>query len=250
MAGHSHWANIQRRKGAVDAKKGKTFGKLARQIIVAARQGGGDPEMNLQLKYAIDKAKAVSMPKDNIERAVKRGTGELGGEQLESMMYEAIGPGGVFILMEILTDNRNRTAPEVRKILERKDARMGSVAWAFEQKGMISVPTGATDEDALLEAVLEAGGEEMERVGDTFQVTTAPTELDKVRSVLQEKEIPIEAAELTQMPANPNPVDIETGKKVIELLEMLEDHDDVQNVYSNVELPEDLLKEAASATEG
>jgi len=246
MAGHSHWANIQRRKNAVDAKKGKLFSKLARQITIAARQGGGDPESNITLKYAIDKARAVSMPKENIERAIKKGTGELESERFETMFYEAIGPGGVFILMEILTDNRNRTAPEIRKLLEKKDARMGSVAWAFEQKGMIVVPAADVEEDSLLESVLEAGAEDMQRVGDTFQVITAPTDLDRVRRALVERGMPVESAELTRLPKTPNPVDEETGRKVLSLLEDLQDHDDVQNVYSNVELPEALLAEAAA----
>jgi len=246
MAGHSHWANIQRRKNAVDAKKGKLFSKLARQITIAARQGGGDPESNITLKYAIDKARAVSMPKENIERAIKKGTGELESERFETMFYEAIGPGGVFILMEILTENRNRTAPEIRKLLEKKDARMGSVAWAFEQKGMIVVPAADVEEDSLLESVLEAGAEDMQRVGDTFQVITAPTDLDRVRRALVERGMPVESAELTRLPKTPNPVDEETGRKVLSLLEDLQDHDDVQNVYSNVELPEALLAEAAA----
>ena len=246
MAGHSHWHNVQRRKGAVDAEKGKIFGKLARNIIVAARQGGGDPDMNLALQYAVDKAKAVSMPKDKIERAIKKGTGDLAGAQYEGMMYEAIGPGGGFVLMEILTDNRNRTASEIRKVLEKKGARMGSVAWAFEQKGLITVPCEGAEEDEVLEVVLEAGGEDMERVGDCFQITTLPAELERVRRLLVERGITIESAELSRIASTPNPVDEETGRKVLSLLETLEDHDDVQNVFSNVELPEELLAEVSA----
>jgi len=246
MAGHSHWANIQRRKSAVDAKKGKVFSKLARQITIAARQGGGDPDSNIALKYAIEKARAVSMPKENIERAIKKGTGELASERFESVFYEAIGPGGVFILVEALTDNRNRTAPEIRKILEKRDARMGSVAWAFEQKGMIVTSATGIEEDRLLDIVLEAGAEDMQRVGDTYQIITAPADLDKVRRALLQRGIAIESAELTQLPKTPNPVDEETGRKVLSLLEELHDQDDVQNVYSNVELPETLLAEASS----
>jgi len=243
MAGHSHWANIQRRKGAVDAKKGRLFSKLARNIMVAARAGGGDPDSNLALKYAIDKAKSYSMPKDNIERAVKKGTGEVEGQNFENVMYEVIAPGGVFVLMEILTDNRNRTASEVRKVLERKDAHMGSVAWAFEQKGLITVPAEGVDADELLEAVLDAGAEDIERVADCFQVTTAAADMDAVRRALIDRDIAVESAEISQVPKNSTPVDEGTGRKVLELLEQLEDLDDVQNVYSNIELPETLLAE-------
>ena len=183
------------------------------------------------------------MPKENIERAVKKGTGELGAMTFESVMYEAIGPGGVFILMQILTDNRNRTASEVRKILEKKGAHMGSVAWAFEQKGLIMVSAEGVSEDDLLEIILEAGGEDMQQVGDCYQITTAAAEMDKVRRALTERKISVESAEVSQLPNNPTPVDEETARKVLSLLETLEDHDDVQNVYSNVELPESLLAE-------
>ena len=242
MSGHSHWANVQRKKGASDAKRGKVFSKLARQIMVAARQGG-DLDSNLTLKYAVDRAKAVSMPKDKIDRAINKGTGELAGEQLETITYEAIGPGGVFILIEVLTDNRNRTASEIRKMLERRNARMGSVAWAFERKGLLTVPAEGTSEDDLLESVLGAGGEDLERVGDSFQVTTAAGDLDAVRRSLVAAGVSVEAAELTQLAKNPTPVDEGTGKTVLDLLEQLGDHDDVQNVYSNVDLPETLLAE-------
>jgi YebC/PmpR family DNA-binding regulatory protein len=187
------------------------------------------------------------MPKDGIERAIKKGTGELAGEAaLESVMYEAIGPGGVFILIEILTDNRNRTASEIRKLLDLRNARLGSVAWAFEQKGLIVVPAEGVTEDDLLETALEGGAEDLARVGDGYQITTAPADLDPVRRMLAEKEVNVESADLTHLPTNPVPVDEETGRKMLELLEELEDHDDVQNVYSNLELPESLLAEMAT----
>lgn len=245
MAGHSHWANIQRRKGAVDDKRGRLFSKLAKNIMVAARAGGGDPDMNLSLKYAIDKAKSYSVPKDNIERAVKKGTGELGGTNFESAMYEAIAPGGVLVLMEILTDNRNRTASEIRKLLERKDAHMGAVAWAFEQKGLITVPAEGVDGDAILEIVLEAGAEDLSKVGDSFQITTAAGDMEGVRRALVEKGVTVESAEISQVPNNATPVDEATARKVLELLEQLQDHDDVQNVYSSIELSDELLAELA-----
>jgi YebC/PmpR family DNA-binding regulatory protein len=245
MSGHSHWATIRRKKGATDAKKGQVFSKLARQITLAARTGGGDPDSNLTLKYVMDKAREASMPKDNIERAIKKGTGELEGVSLESAQYEAIGPGGVFILIECLTDNRNRTAPEIKKILEMRNARLGSAAWAFEPKGMISIPAAGITEEKLMDTVIEAGGEDLQRVGETFQVITSPTDLDGVRRALTEQGVQIENAELTQLPKNTVAVDEETGRKLMSLLAEVEDHDDVQNVYSNMELPESLLQEAS-----
>jgi YebC/PmpR family DNA-binding regulatory protein len=245
MSGHSHWATIRRKKGATDSKRGQLFSKLARQITIAARTGGGDPETNIGLKYAMEKAREYSMPKDNIERAIKKGTGELGGAVLESAQYEAIGPGGVFILIEVLTDNRNRTSSEIRKLLEMRNAHLGSVAWAFEQKGLITIPVEGVSEDQLLEAVLDAGGEDMQRTGGVFQVTTAPLELYRVKKALADKGIKVEAAEVTQMPKSSVPVDAEVGKKLMDLLSQIDDHDDVQSVYSNMELPESLLASMA-----
>lgn len=243
MSGHSHWANVQRKKGSSDAKRGKLFSKLARQIMIAARLGGGDRDSNLTLKYAIDRAKAVSMPKGNIERAVKKGTGELEAEQLEARTYEAIGPGGVFILIDVLTDNRNRTASEIRKMLELKGAHLGSVAWAFERKGLLTVAVEGVSEDDLLDKVLEAGAEDLDRVGDAFQITTAAGDLDAVKRALADARVSVEAAELTLLPKSATPVDEEIGRRMLELLEQLQDHDDVQNVYSNIDLPEVLLAE-------
>jgi len=245
MSGHSHWATIRRKKGATDSKRGQLFSKLARQITIAARMGGGDPETNIGLKYAMDKAREYSMPKDNIERAMKKGTGELGGAVLESAQYEAIGPGGVFILIEVLTDNRNRTSAEIRKLLEMRNAHLGSVAWAFEQKGLITVPAEGVSEDQLLEAVLDAGGEDMQRTGNVFQVTTAPLELYRVKKALADKGIKVESAEVTQMPKSSVPVDADVGRKLMDLLGQIDDHDDVQSVYSNMELPESLLASMA-----
>lgn len=246
MAGHSHSANIARRKGSVDAKRGKLFSKLARAIIVAARQGGGSPEANLDLKYAIDRARAVSMPKDNIERAIKRGSGELGdGVKLESCTYEAIGPGGSFFLIEVLTDNRNRTVPELRSILERRNAHLGNCAWAFERKGMIVVRADAVSEEDLMDTVLEAGAEDMELSGEFYEITTGPTGLDSVRSALMAKEVPIEDASVVQAPTTSVPVDEATGRKLLDFTDELDDHDDVQNVYSNVDFPDALLAEQA-----
>ncbi len=243
MSGHSHWATIKRKKGAVDAKKGQMFSKLAKAITIAARQGGADPDMNLGLKYAIDKARQFSMPKDNIDRAVKKGSGEGGTEQLESVKYEAIGPGGVFVLIECLTDSRNRTASEIRKMLELKNARLGSVAWAFEQKALMTVSGEGITEDQLIEVALEAGADDVQKAETSFQVTAAPHDGEAVRRALTEKGFKIESFEVAQVAKTPVGVDEETGRKVLALLEQIEEHDDVQNVYSNVDLPESLMKE-------
>src|SRR5438034_3170739 len=188
MSGHSHWATIRHKKGAIDAKRGKLFSKLSRAIIIAARHGGGDPEMNLKLRYAIDKARQVSMPKDNIERAVKRGTGELEGQTLEEITYEGYGPGGVAIMVEVLTDNRNRTAGEIRKIFERSGGKMGSagcVSYLFERKGIFGIDANQADEDTLMSLALDAGADDLKRVGSTFEITCDPTAFSAVQVAIQ-----------------------------------------------------------------
>ena len=215
MSGHSHWATIKHKKGAIDAKRGKLFSKLSRAIIIAARHGGGDPEMNLKLRYAIDKARSVSMPKDNIERAIKRGTGELEGAILEEITYEGYGPGGVAILVEVLTDNRNRTASEIRKIFERAGGKMGSagsVGYLFERKGLISVPTSATDEDTLMGIVLDAGADDLKRSGDTYDITCDPAAFHQVQDAFKKNNLTPVSAEVPQLAKAPVDVDSETGK--------------------------------------
>src|SRR5438477_12496224 len=187
MSGHSHWATIKHKKGAVDAKRGKLWSKLSRAIIIAARHGGGDPNMNLKLRYAIDKARAVSMPKDNIGRAIKRGTGDMEGVVFEEITYEGYGPGGVALLVEVLTDNRNRTAGEVRKIFERSGGKMGSagnVAFLFERKGIFSVDATATDEDTLMGIVLDAGADDLKQAGTAFDITCDPAAFNQVKDAL------------------------------------------------------------------
>jgi YebC/PmpR family DNA-binding regulatory protein len=244
MAGHSHWANIQHKKGIADAKRGKLWSKLSRLIIVAARHGGGDPEMNLKLRYAIDKARDVSMPKDNIERAIKRGTGELAGEALEELTYEGFGPGGVALLIDVMTDNRNRTSGEVRKILDRGGGKMGSagnVSFLFERKGQIAVEAAGTDEDTLLGIALDAGAEDVKHDGRLFVITTDPASFGAVQAALKEKGVAVASAEISQVPKVGVDVDAETGRKVAKLLEALDDHDDVQNVYTNANLTEAML---------
>jgi len=248
MSGHSHWATIKHKKSAVDAKRGKLWSKLSRAIIIAARQGGGDPTMNLKLRYAIDKARQVSMPKENIERAIKRGTGETEGVVYEEITYEGIGPGGVAFLVDVVTDNRNRTAGEIRKIFERGGGKMGSagnVAFRFERKGLFSVNADTVDEDALMSIVLDAGAEDMKRAGSTFDITCDPAHFSKVQEALQKNNIPTIVAEISQLPKAPLDVDKETAQKVLRLHEALDDHDDVQNVYTDLRMTEELMAEVA-----
>ncbi|MBV8456274.1 MAG: YebC/PmpR family DNA-binding transcriptional regulator [Acetobacteraceae bacterium] len=249
MSGHSHWATIKHKKGAIDAKRGKMFSKLSRAIIIAARHGGGDPETNLKLRYAIDKARQVSMPKDNIERAVKRGTGDLEGLTFEEIVYEGIGPGGVAILVEVLTDNRNRTAGEIRKTFERGGGKMGSagcVAYLFKRKGVFVVEAPAADEDTLMGIALDAGADDLKRSGTTYEITCDPAVFNAVQDALKANNITPTAADVSQVADTTVEVDLEDGKKVMRLLEALDDHDDVQNVYSNVHLSDQLVAEMAN----
>ncbi|NUO08788.1 MAG: YebC/PmpR family DNA-binding transcriptional regulator [Candidatus Brocadia sp.] len=246
MAGHSHWASIKHKKGAADAKKGKAFSKLARMITVAAKRGGGDPDMNPKLQLAISKARAVNMPKENIERAIQKGTGGGGGSELFECMYEGYGPHGVALMAEILTDNKNRTAPEIRKIFERFGGNMGEsgcVSWIFEKKGLIIVNDTGLNEDEFMMLVLDAGADDLQRVGDVFQVTCSQANLDAVKKTIEGKNIKVETAEVSWVPKNTIDLDETAGRKVLGLMEALEDHDDVQNVYSNFNLPQTLLSE-------
>jgi YebC/PmpR family DNA-binding regulatory protein len=244
MSGHSHWATIKHKKGAVDAKRGKLWSKLSRAIIIAARHGGGDPGMNLKLRYAIDKARAVSMPKDNIERAIKRGTGETEGT-FEELTYEGYGSGGVAVLVDVLTDNRNRTNGEVRKIFERCGGKMGSagaVAYLFDRKGLFAVDAKSIDEDTLMGVILEAGADDLKRQDDTFEILCDPTIFNEVKTALEKASITPTMAEITQLPKVPTEVDTETGMKVMRLMEALDDHDDVQNVYSSMQMTAQLAE--------
>jgi YebC/PmpR family DNA-binding regulatory protein len=245
MAGHSPWANIKHRKAAVDAKRGKLWTKLSKAIIVAAKMGGADPESNLRLRYAINDAKAVSMPKDNIERAIKRGTGELEGGEVEEVLYEGYGPGGAAILCEIMTDNRNRTAPEIRKIFDTHGGKLGAtncVAWMFERKGLLSISASKTTEDKLMEVVLEAGADDLKREGDAFHVTCPPEALNAVSEALAAAGIEPDSKQLTRIPSNTVEIsDVETARSVLKLMEALDDHDDVQNVVSNFTIPDEAL---------
>jgi YebC/PmpR family DNA-binding regulatory protein len=248
MSGHSHWATIKHKKGAVDAKRGKLWSKLSRAIIIAARHGGGDPNMNLKLRYAIDKARAVSMPKDNIERAIKRGTGELEGMTYEEITYEGFAPGGVAVLVDVLTDNRNRTAGEVRKIFERGGGHMGSagcVAYLFERKGLFAIDAKGVDEDTLLGIALDAGADDVKRSGSTFEVTCDPAAFSKVQDALQKNSLAVTHAEITQLGKTQVDPDAEAAQKVMRLIDALDDHDDVQNVYTNLNVTEAMVEAMA-----
>jgi YebC/PmpR family DNA-binding regulatory protein len=250
MSGHSHWATIKHKKGAIDAKRGKLFSKLSRAIIIAARHGGGDPEMNLKLRYAIDKARQVSMPKDNIERAIKRGTGEVEGQTFEELTYEGYGPGSVAILVDVLTDNRNRTNGEVRKIFERhggKLASAGAVAYQFERKGLFSIDATGVDEDTLLGIALDAGADDLKRSGSTYDITCDPAHFNQVQEALKKNNVTPQLAEISQIGKALVDADAETARKLMKLVEALDDHDDVQNVYTNLNLTEEVAAEMASS---
>jgi len=246
MSGHSHWAGIKYKKAALDAKRGKIWSKVARMIIVAAKQGGGDPSANLTLRYAIDKAKAANMPKDTIEKAIKKGTGELEGTSFEEVLYEGYGPSGVAIMVEALTDNRNRTGPEVKRLFEKHGGSMGTsgcVNWMFNKKGLITVKASSADEDQLLEIALSAGADDMQTVGDVFEITCEPGVYEELKKTLQEKEIAIELAEISMVPQNTVPITNEvTAKKIFSLMEVFEDHDDVQNTYANFDIPDEIME--------
>ena len=244
MSGHSHWATIKHKKAATDAKKGKLFSKLAKDIIMAAQSGGSDLDTNFTLRAAIEAAKAANVPKDNIERAIKRGTGELPGITYERITYEGYGPHGVALLVDVITDSRNRTASELRKAFSTRGGKMeGSVAWMFESKGLITVPASAISEDDLMELVINAGADDMVKSDATYEITTSPHEFNKVRQAILDKGITPEVAELTRLPQQRIKLEGDAARKVMNLLEVLEDHDDVQNVYTNFDAPDDLGEE-------
>jgi len=245
MSGHSHWAGIKYKKAALDAKRGKVWSKVARMIIVAAKKGGGDPSANLSLRYAIDKAKAANMPKDTIEKAIKKGTGELEGTSFEEVLYEGYGPAGVAIMVEVLTDNRSRTGPEIKRIFEKHGGSLGTsgcVNWMFTKKGLIAVNAANVNEEQLMEIALGAGADDMREVGDVFELTCEPSEYEKLKKTLQEKEIPIEVAEISMVPKSTIGIsDEHTAKRIISLMEAFEDHDDIQNTYANFDIPAEII---------
>ncbi|HWM13263.1 MAG TPA: YebC/PmpR family DNA-binding transcriptional regulator [Gaiellaceae bacterium] len=252
MSGHSKWSSIKHKKGAADAKRGKLFSKLSRAIIVAAREGGPDPEANATLATAIQKARDSSMPKDNIERAVARGAGGAsdGDAAYETVTYEGYGPGGVAVFVEALTDNRNRTAAEVRHLFTKNEGNLGTsgaVAWLFERKGVVIVSRDAVDEDELMLAAADGGAEDVGQDGSSFQVTAAPDDLAAVRTALDGAGIALESAEVTMLPKTTVAIEDEgTAKKLLRLMDALEENDDVQAVYANFDIPEGILEAVAA----
>jgi YebC/PmpR family DNA-binding regulatory protein len=244
MAGHSKWHNIRIRKGKQDAIRGKMFTRLAREIIIAARAGGGSPEANPRLRLAIEKAREQSMPADNIKRAIQRGTGEMEGAQYEEVIYEGYGPGGVAIMMECTTDNRNRTVSELRHLLSKHGGNMGeagSVAWQFKRQGVIMVLGDSISEEALLEIALEAGAEDVATEDEHYIVKTAPEDFIAACEYLKEKSVPIAESELQMVPTNTVRVEGDTAVKLLRLLDILEEHEDVQNAYANFDMPDEVL---------
>ena len=248
MSGHSKWATIKRKKAATDAARGKTFTKAIKEITIAARQSGADPEGNPRLRTAILAAKAVNMPAANIERAIKKGAGELGGAAIEESHYEGYAPGGVALLVEVATDNKNRTGGEVRSILSRwggNMAEVGSVSYLFKPRGLIVVDRNAVTEDLLIEVALEAGADDVSNEGDVYEVLTPPSQLEPVREALVARQIAIQSADATKLATLSVPVDDSRAASVFRLIEALEDHDDVQKVYANYSVSDEFLAKLA-----
>jgi YebC/PmpR family DNA-binding regulatory protein len=247
MSGHNKWSTIKHKKGAADAKRGKIFTRIIKEMTIAARLGGGDPEGNPRLRAAVAEAKANNMPKDNIERAIKRGTGELEGASYEEVTYEGYGPGGVAVMVEALTDNTNRTTPEIRHIFEKNGGNLGtpgSVRFQFEKKGYFAVEKSAVSEDKLMEIALEAGADDLQTDDpDAFEVYTAPENFEPVRQALEKNNVATVEARLGMIPSNYIKIDDNKSKQMMRLMEMLDDHDDVQNVWSNFDVPEEMMAE-------
>ncbi len=247
MSGHSKWANIKHKKGAADARRGKIFTRLIKEITVAARMGGGDPDGNPRLRSAIANARAENMPKDNITRGIKKGTGELEGEVYDEILYEGYGPGGVAVLVECMTDNRNRTVADIRHYFTRSNGNLGEsgcVAYMFDKKGMMLVDKSTTSEEALMDLAIEAGADDVVEEEDNFQVLTAPEDFDEVREALEKDGVSFVEASLTMVPQTIIDVtDEKSAKALLRLLDSLEGHDDVQNVYANFDIDDELMEQ-------
>ena len=244
MSGHSKWSTIKHKKGAADAKRGKIFTKLIKEITVAARMGGGDPDANPRLRSAIAAAKSQNMPKDNLERAIKKGTGELEGVEYEELSYEGYGPGGVAVLVECLTDNKNRTIADVRYIFSKAGGNIGTdgcVAWMFDKKGLISVDKSVSDEDTLMEVALEAGAEDVKDEGDCFEVITEPADFDTVKEAVEAANIEYQMAEVTMIPQTETKLEGKEAEQMVKFMEALEDCDDIQNFHTNADISDDVL---------
>lgn len=246
MSGHSKWSTIKHKKAAADAKRGKAFSKIAKEMTVAARQSGGDPAVNITLRTLIQKARSVNMPADNIERAIKKGTGELEGEQMDEIMYEGYAPGGIAIIVQVLTDNKNRSAAEVRHVFSKFNSNLagqGSVSRTFNRKGVIEVSSSEANEDELLELALECGAEDMTNEGDYFEIVTEPSAYPDVLEKLEEKGVPVQNSELTLLPENYMPVtDASQAKSLMNFVETLEELDDIQNVYANFDISDEIME--------
>ena len=245
MSGHSKWAKIKHKKAGTDAKRGAMFTKVTREITAAAKDGGGDPNINIRLRAAMARAKGINMPMTNVENAIKKGTGELPGVVYETVTFDAYGPGGVALLIEGLTDNKNRTTAEVRNILTKKNGTLagaGSTAWMFDSKGFVSIEKSNTSEDQLMEIVLDAGADDINSDGESFEVTCEPANLEKVKEALKKKNIPTAAAEITKVPKSTVKVVGADAKNVLALMEALEEHEDIQNVHANFDIPDEELQ--------
>lgn len=248
MAGHSHWAGIKHKKARVDAARGKLWGKLVRNITIASKLGGSDASTNPRLRLAIDKARAANMTRDGIERAVKKGAGELGGQSYEEITYEGYGPGGVAVMCEVLTDNRNRTAPEIKRIFEAAGSSLGStgcVAYLFDRKGLLTVGVDDADEDELIEVAAETEADDVKLTGQIYEITCRPEVYEQVKNGLDQREIKTQVAEIAMVPQTLVTVDAEVGRKVLNLIEQLQDHDDAQEVYSNFDIPDEVMAQLA-----
>jgi len=249
MAGHSKWAQIKHKKAHEDAKRGRVFTKIVKEISVAARLGGGDPEGNPRLRTAIEKAKEVNMPHENIKRAIMKGTGELPGTSYEEFIYEGYGPGGVAVLLEVLTDNKNRTVSEIRHIMSRHGGSLGEagcVAWMFQKKGYILVDKGTTDEDTLMSVALDAGAEDMRNdpKEDNYEIITSPEDLDRVKAAIEGANIPVALAEITMLPKSYVTLDEKSAEQMMKLMDALEENEDIQNVYANFDMPDEAMAKA------
>jgi YebC/PmpR family DNA-binding regulatory protein len=247
MSGHSKWSSIKHKKAAVDAKRGKVFSRISKELSVAARLGGGDPDMNPRLRVSMEKAKEANMPAENVKRAIQKGTGELPGATYEESTYEGYGPGGVAILLEIMTDNKNRTVGEIRHILTKQGGNLGEagcVAWMFDEKGYILVEKKTIDEDTLMSQALDAGADDIKNdpEEENYEITTAPEDFNTVKEFLTEKNIAMNLTEVTQIPQNYVKLEGKDAKKMLTLMEALEDHDDVQNVYANFDIPDEMME--------